>query len=101
VYGTVLLNALYNTALTNIEDIPLFVGKRGSDPSGNDKNFAMTARQSASASASAAPKLQEQSLVAKLKSISSEARPPSATALIWTASTQARTGTARLATVVI
>jgi len=46
VYGTVLLNALYNTALTNIEDIPLFVGKQGSDPSGNDKNFAMTARQS-------------------------------------------------------
>jgi len=46
VYGTLLLNAVYNTALTNIEDIPLFTGKQGSDPSGNDKNFAMTARQS-------------------------------------------------------
>lgn len=45
-YGTLVLNAVYNTALTNIEDIPLFAGKQGSDPSGSDKNFAMTARQS-------------------------------------------------------
>lgn len=45
VYGTVLLNAAYNTALTNIEDIPLFAGKQGSDLTGADKNFAMTARQ--------------------------------------------------------
>jgi hypothetical protein len=45
-YGTLVLNAVYNTALTNNEDIPLFLGKQGSDPSGNDKNFAMTARQS-------------------------------------------------------
>ena len=46
VYGTVLLNAVYNTALTNIEDIPLIAGKQGSDPFPNDKNYAMTARQS-------------------------------------------------------
>src|SRR5262249_24684782 len=46
VYGTLLLNAVYNTALTNIEDIPLFAGKQGSDLTGADKNFAMTARQS-------------------------------------------------------
>ena len=46
VYGTLLVNGFYNTALTNNEDIPLFASKRGSDPSGNDKNFAMTARQS-------------------------------------------------------
>jgi Gram-negative porin len=46
VYGTLLLNAVYNTALTNIEDIPLFSGKQGSDLTGADKNFAMTARQS-------------------------------------------------------
>ncbi len=45
-YGTVLFNAFYNTALTNIEDIPLVAGKQGSDPFGNDKNFGMTARQS-------------------------------------------------------
>jgi len=45
-YGTLVLNAVYNTALTNIEDIPLFAGKQGSDSSGSDKNFAMTARQS-------------------------------------------------------
>jgi len=46
VYGTLLLNATYNTALTNLEDIPLFAGKQGSDLTGADKNFAMTARQS-------------------------------------------------------
>lgn len=46
VYGTLLFNAFYNTALTNIEDIPLLAGKQGSDPFGNDKNFGMTARQS-------------------------------------------------------
>jgi hypothetical protein len=45
-YGTLLFNAFYNTALTNIEDIPLLAGKQGSDPFGNDKNFGMTARQS-------------------------------------------------------
>ena len=46
IYGTLLTNAFYNTALTNIEDIPLFAGKQGSDPLGNDKNFGMTLRQS-------------------------------------------------------
>ncbi len=46
IYGAVLLNAFSNTAATNIEDIPLFANKQGSDPSGGDKNFGMTARQS-------------------------------------------------------
>ena len=46
VYGTLLLNAFYDTALTNIQDIPLFAGKQGSDTLGNDKSFGMTARQS-------------------------------------------------------
>lgn len=45
-YGTLLTNAFFNTSLTNIEDIPLFAGKQGSDPLGNDKNFGMTVRQS-------------------------------------------------------
>jgi hypothetical protein len=44
-YGTVLLNAFYNTASTNIQDIPLVANKQGSDPTGGDKNFGMTARQ--------------------------------------------------------
>jgi hypothetical protein len=44
-YGTVLLNAFYNTASTNIQDVPLVVNKQGSDPTGGDKNFGMTARQ--------------------------------------------------------
>ncbi len=44
-YGTVLFNAFYNTAPNNIEDVPLFVSKQGSDPTGGDKNFGMTARQ--------------------------------------------------------
>src|SRR6266851_5729988 len=46
IYGTLLTNAFFNTSLTNIEDIPLFAGKKGSDPFGNDKNFGMTLRQS-------------------------------------------------------
>lgn len=45
-YGTVLLNGVYDTAGANIEDIPLFAAKQGTDPSGGDKSFAMTARQS-------------------------------------------------------
>ena len=45
-YGTVLFNAFYDTALTNIQDIPLLAAKQGSDPLGNDKSFGMTARQS-------------------------------------------------------
>jgi hypothetical protein len=43
IYGTVLWNAFYNTAGTNIEDIPLLATKRGTDPY---ENFGMTARQS-------------------------------------------------------
>ncbi len=46
VYGTLLLNSVYNTASMNITDIPLFTAKQGSDGLGNDKTFAMTARQS-------------------------------------------------------
>jgi len=46
VYGTILVNAVYDTALMNITDIPLFTAKQGSDALGNDKAFAMTARQS-------------------------------------------------------
>ena len=44
-YGTLLLNAFYNTASTNIQDVPLAVSAQGSDPTGGDKNFGMTARQ--------------------------------------------------------
>lgn len=44
-YGTLLFNAFYNTAPNNIEDVPLFLSKQGSDPTGGDKNFGMTARQ--------------------------------------------------------
>src|SRR5262249_20172640 len=43
---TILLNAVYDTALMNITDIPLFTGKQGSDALGNDKSYSMTARQS-------------------------------------------------------
>jgi hypothetical protein len=43
IYGTVLWNSFYNTAGTNIEDIPLVATKRGTDPY---DNFGMTARQS-------------------------------------------------------
>ena len=46
IYGSLLLNAFMNTAGANIHDIPLFANKQGSDPSGGDKNFGMTARQS-------------------------------------------------------
>lgn len=45
VYGTLLMNAFYNTSLANIQDIPLLAGKQGSDTLGNDKSFGMTARQ--------------------------------------------------------
>jgi len=44
-YGTILMNAFYNTAATNIQDVPLFASKQGADPTGGDKNFGMTARQ--------------------------------------------------------
>ena len=45
-YGTILLNSFFDTSLNNIEDVPLFASKKGSDPFPNDKSFAMTARQS-------------------------------------------------------
>ena len=41
IYGTMLWNSFYNTAPTNIEDVPLFASKRGADPL---ENFGMTAR---------------------------------------------------------
>ena len=43
IYGTAVFNAFYNTAGTNIEDIPLLATKRGTDPY---DNAGMTARQS-------------------------------------------------------
>jgi len=43
-YGTLLMNAFYNTSANNIQDIPLFLSKQGAG-GGNDKNFGMTARQ--------------------------------------------------------
>jgi len=46
IYGTALLNSFYNTSLNNNQDVPLFAGKQGSDPTGGDKNFGMTVRQS-------------------------------------------------------
>lgn len=46
IYGNILLNAFFDTALNNIQDVPLFAGKQGSDPFPNDKSFGMTARQS-------------------------------------------------------
>jgi len=84
VYGTVLLNALYNTALTNIEDIPLFVGKRGSDPSGNDKNFAMTARQSRLGFRFRGTEVAGAKLSGQVEIDFLGGKAPSATALIWT-----------------
>jgi hypothetical protein len=44
-YGTLLMNAAYDTAPFNIEDIPLYALKQGTGPAGGDKSFAMTARQ--------------------------------------------------------
>ena len=44
VYGTILVNAVENTSQMNITDIPLFAAKP--DALGDDKTFAMTARQS-------------------------------------------------------
>jgi hypothetical protein len=44
-YGTLLFNAGYNTAGANIEDVPLFLTKQDSDPTGGDKNFYETVRQ--------------------------------------------------------
>jgi len=44
-YGNIVINSFFDTSLNNIEDIPLFTGKQGSDPFPNDKSFGMTARQ--------------------------------------------------------
>jgi hypothetical protein len=44
-YGTLLFNAFSNDSLNNNEDVPLFAGKQGTDATGGDKNFGMTARQ--------------------------------------------------------
>jgi hypothetical protein len=46
VYGTIVLNAFFDTSLNNIEDVPLLASKAGSDPFPDDKTFGMTARQS-------------------------------------------------------
>lgn len=46
IYGTLLVNSVYDTAAMNITDIPLFASKQGSDALGNDKAYSMTARQS-------------------------------------------------------
>jgi len=43
IYGTLLWNSFYNTAGTNIEDIPLVASKIGADP---NASFGMTVRQS-------------------------------------------------------
>jgi hypothetical protein len=45
IYGTLLVNSVFDTASMNITDIPLFTAKQGADALGNDKAFAMTARQ--------------------------------------------------------
>jgi hypothetical protein len=44
-YGELLFTAGYNTADVNIEDLPMIASKQGSDPTGGDKNFYATARQ--------------------------------------------------------
>ncbi len=44
-YGTLVMNAFFNTAPTNNIDVPLFALKQGSDPAGS-QTFGMTARQS-------------------------------------------------------
>jgi hypothetical protein len=46
IYGTLLLNSFFDTSTNNIQDVPLFTGKNGGDPFGNDKSFGMTVRQS-------------------------------------------------------
>jgi hypothetical protein len=44
-YGTVLTNAFFNTAATNIQDMSQFVLKQGSESPASDKSLGMTARQ--------------------------------------------------------
>ncbi len=45
VYGELLMTAGSNDANFNIEDLPMIASKQGSDPTGGDKNFYATARQ--------------------------------------------------------
>jgi hypothetical protein len=45
IYGTLLTNAFFDTSAMNIQDVPLIASKQGSDPTGGDKSFGMTARQ--------------------------------------------------------
>jgi hypothetical protein len=45
-YGTLLLNSFYDTALFNNQDVPLYANKQGSDTTGSDKSYGMTVRQS-------------------------------------------------------
>ncbi len=45
IYGAALFNSFFNTSLNNNQDVPLFAGKQGTDPTGGDKNFGMTVRQ--------------------------------------------------------
>src|SRR5260370_5038638 len=45
-YGTVLFNAFFDTALTNIQDVPLLAAKQGTDALGNDTRLGMTPPQS-------------------------------------------------------
>src|SRR5258708_5076299 len=45
IYRTVLFNSFFDTAVTNIQDVPLFAAKQNSDALGNEKSFGMTARQ--------------------------------------------------------
>jgi hypothetical protein len=45
-YGTLLWTAGYNTALYNFEDTPMVATKQATDPSGGDRNFYQTVRQS-------------------------------------------------------
>jgi hypothetical protein len=46
VYGTILFNSFFDTALFNIQDVPTLTAKQGSDALGDDKSFGATARQS-------------------------------------------------------
>ncbi len=45
VYGTLLFTAGYDTAVFNYGDVPMIASKQGTDPTGGDKNFYESARQ--------------------------------------------------------
>jgi hypothetical protein len=44
-YGSLLFTTGYNTADFNVEDLPMIASKQSTDPSGGDKNFYGTVRQ--------------------------------------------------------